>query len=140
MKKEYLICLFIIFVSFFIGYNVGYENICIKRAYNYILENPSEYINFINESYEKQKELREACLLDIDNCPAFINEKRVREKQYKDNLEDMEKSIDSVKENIINNFSNTISVEDFTIDKTIGGIYSSSTKKYGDTLDVLLNF
>lgn len=137
--QKILLVLSIFFIGFGFGYNFAEESMSIEKASNYILEHSNEYIWSVKDNYSKTKEAREKCVLDIENCPVFIREKKYREKQFENNPEEMQRSIEYVKENILNNFANTIPIRLFTIDGAIGEKYSSKNREYLDTLDVILN-
>jgi len=107
-----------------IGYLFGAEYNSIPKAYNYIINNPSDYIDFINDKHSKAKEKLGDCV-NHGNCPGIEKELDADRKAWfnKDKTKaEIDDFISKKRERMQNSYAehyNTQEPADYLIDKEV---------------------
>lgn len=119
---NYIIISLIIGFGFGYLFGTGYNSI--PKAYNYIIDNPTDYIEFINNSYAKDKEKLGDCV-NHGNCPGIEKQLNADKKAWfnKDKTkEEIEEFINKKRERMQNLYAehyNTQEPTDYLIDKEV---------------------
>jgi len=138
-------------IGFAFGYLFGAQYNSIPKAYHYIIDNPTDYIEFINNSYAKDKEKLGDCV-NHGNCPGIEKQLNDDKKAWfnKDKTkEEVEEFINKKRERMQDSYAehyNTQEPKDYLIDKEVfnalqfNGVIDKDTNFEEQGLNSLLRY